>query len=219
MKGQGQSRELSVTVLGTTSNDVPVLQRVKLGVLSLCPFGGTKSKITEFVPGTDKTLLLRNRNGVRPSLRSTVTGERKGGLSGAAYPSLPLTVTKADFHKTADVKSWKVVTVSIEMPTSDADKAQIEEWAIERLMRSNGWVEKRILEAIDDPKSNPAQVAKEAIGLCGFGGPNTPDVTTYERSGYITIRTSAVGEVISRISMAQVVEYVKRKHSPQLSLF
>lgn len=112
--------------------------------------------------------------------------------------------------------------MAIPMPSTSEERERLFSWVIERLL-SRMWggktVEEQILLAIDDPDSNPEQVAARIVGLQGFVAPGEPYVETHTKPRHATVWTRPAGDVIMRISMKEIVEYVRRKHSPQLSLF
>lgn len=107
------------------------------------------------------------------------------------------------------------------MPATIEERYAVEVQAIEIALRHirDRWVEKQILAALNDPAKDPIDVARWAIGKFCYSGPGEPEVDSYSKPGYLVARTWPDREEIVRIPMARVVEYVRRKHSPQLSLF
>lgn len=111
--------------------------------------------------------------------------------------------------------------MGVPMPTTEAEKAELEEWVIQLVLGHvrGQWVEEQIVAAIEDPSQDPVAIAKRVIGTWGSCGPERPHVDSYSRQGFITVRSSPGADMIMQISLARIVDFVRRKHSPQLSLF
>jgi len=84
---------------------------------SLLPWGEIGGKKPCFQSFSRREEALSKDKVSLPSLRSTVTGERKGGYAFAAYPSLPLTVTKTTMTQLTKMWRCKVVENTLTITT------------------------------------------------------------------------------------------------------